>query len=80
MFFKKEVEETQDFCDQYELIYNPDPFVNRMNLIIRLIRELEVSSVDVSKELLYDSIKLTLKSLRENHKEEDTIDVHTITH
>ena len=36
MFFKNNSPDVDYLLDQLELIYNPDPFVNRMNLIIRL--------------------------------------------
>ena len=62
MFFNQKEEEYVDI-EEPELFYNPDPFVNRMNLVIRLTRELEVSQSEISKEVLYRSIKLTLKSI-----------------
>tara|TARA_R110002074_G_scaffold188993_2_gene354735 strand:- start:603 stop:845 length:243 start_codon:yes stop_codon:yes gene_type:complete len=80
MFFKNNSPDVDYLLDQLELIYNPDPFVNRMNLIIRLTRELEATDVELSKELLYDSIKLTLQSLKDSKNEEERVDVQTITH
>tara|TARA_R110002020_G_scaffold364_5_gene1883 strand:+ start:8516 stop:8758 length:243 start_codon:yes stop_codon:yes gene_type:complete len=80
MFIKNNKSDVDTLLDQIELIYNPDPFVNRINLVIRLTRELEATDVELSKELLYDSIKLTLQSLKDSRTEEENVDVQTITH
>ena len=78
MFIKNNKSDVDTLLDQIELIYNPDPFVNRINLVIRLTRE--ATDVELSKELLYDSIKLTLQSLKDSRTEEENVNVQTITH
>lgn len=77
MFFQKNPENNEEEYPNFESFYNPDPLVNRMNLIIRLTREMELSEDEVSKTVLYDCIKLTIKSM---NREEEDADVSPIPH
>lgn len=71
MFFKEKIEPVEE----QELFFNPDPLVNRINLIIRLTRELEITEDQTTKEILYDCVKITFKSMKSGEE-----DVYEVTH
>jgi len=77
LFFQKKPQTNEEEYTNFELFYNPDPLVNRMNLVLRLTREMELSEDEVSKNVLYDCIKLTMKSM---NREEEDADVSPIPH
>jgi hypothetical protein len=64
-FLNKKKELPQDLSSKEVLWYNPDPMVNRVGMIIRLKREIEVTQEVTLRNVLYEAIEVLIDSISE---------------
>jgi hypothetical protein len=62
--FSKKSDEVQEGSVDMTEFFNPDPLVNRMNVVIRMLREYEFTKDEVVKHYLEAAVKMTLTSLK----------------
>jgi hypothetical protein len=77
-FLNKKKELPQDLSSKEVLWYNPDPMVNRVGMIIRLKREIEVTQEVTLRNVLYESIEVLIDSISEQVP--SSISTATTTH